>query len=85
MRMLASAVIPATAQIMLLKRLDASLSSSTADVTHSFRMYSFSAEVSCSSSLLVTLRSAARTIPSFARIPMAVPAMEMASRAYSTW
>ena len=48
-------------------------------------MYSFSAEVSCSSSLLVTLRSAARTMPSVARMPIAVPAREMASSAYSTW
>jgi hypothetical protein len=48
-------------------------------------MYSFSADVSCSSSLDVTFRSAARTMPSLARIPMAVPACEMASSAYSTW
>ncbi|KAI0553208.1 hypothetical protein F4679DRAFT_532333 [Xylaria curta] len=48
-------------------------------------MYNFSADVSCSSNFDVTLRSAARTIPSFARIPMAVPAWEMASSAYSTW
>jgi len=53
--------------------------------SYSFRMYSFSADVSCSNNLLVTLRSAARTMPSFARMPMAVPAREMASRAYSTW
>lgn len=53
--------------------------------TYSFRMYSFSADVSCSNSLDVTLRSAAKTMPSLARIPMAVPAWEMASRAYSTW
>lgn len=53
--------------------------------THSLRMYSFSAEVSCSSSFDVTLRSAASTMPSFARMPMAVPAWEMASSAYSTW
>lgn len=33
----------------------------------------------------MTLRSAARTMPSLARMPMAVPAWEMASRAYSTW
>lgn len=33
----------------------------------------------------MTLRSAARTIPSDAKIPMAVPACEMASNAYSTW
>ena len=48
-------------------------------------MYSFSALVSCSSNLLVTLRSAASTMPSFANMPSAVPACEMASRAYSTW
>lgn len=48
-------------------------------------MYSFSADVSCSSSFDVTLRSAARTMPSLASIPMAVPAWEIASRAYSTW
>ena len=48
-------------------------------------MYSFSADVSCSSSFEVTLRSAARTMPSLARMPIAVPAWEMASRAYSTW
>ena len=53
--------------------------------TNSFNMYSFSALVSCSSSLLVTFRSAARTIPSVARMPSAVPACEMASSAYSTW
>lgn len=53
-------------------------------MTDSFKMYSFSADVSCSSSLLVTLRSAARTMPSLARMPRAVPACEMASRAYST-
>lgn len=53
--------------------------------THSFRIYNFSAEVSCSSSLDVTRRSAARTMPSLAKMPMAVPAWEMASRAYSTW
>ena len=52
---------------------------------YSFNMYSFSADVSCSRSLDVTLRSAARTIPSCANIPRAVPACEMASRAYSTW
>ncbi len=45
---------------------------------------SFSAEVSCSRSLLVTFLSAAKTIPSFANIPNAVPAWEIASRAYST-
>lgn len=66
--MLASAVMPATAQIML-----------------SLRMYSFSADVSCSKSFEVTFRSAASTMPSLARMPMAVPAWEMASRAYSTW
>ena len=48
-------------------------------------MYSFSADVSCSSSLLVTFRSAASTMPSLARMPNAVPACEMASSAYSTW
>ncbi|KAH8636312.1 hypothetical protein IG631_08147 [Alternaria alternata] len=48
-------------------------------------MYSFSADVSCSSNLLVTFLSAARTMPSCAKIPSAVPACEMASRAYSTW
>ena len=57
----------------------------TRNATYSFKMYSFSALVSCSRSLLVTLRSAARTMPSFAKIPNAVPACEMASRAYSTW
>lgn len=35
--------------------------------------------------MLVTFRSAARTIPSCANIPRAVPACEMASSAYSTW
>ena len=54
-------------------------------VTYSFSTYSFSADVSCSNNLEVTFRSAARTMPSLARIPMAVPACEMASRAYSTW
>jgi hypothetical protein len=54
-------------------------------VTHSFKMYSFSADVSCSNSLLVTFLSAARTMPSCANMPNAVPACEMASRAYSTW
>lgn len=48
-------------------------------------MYSFSADVSCSNNLLVTFLSAARTIPSVASTPRAVPAWEMASRAYSTW
>jgi hypothetical protein len=48
-------------------------------------MYSFSADVSCSRSLLVTFLSAASTMPSFANMPRAVPACEMASRAYSTW
>jgi hypothetical protein len=33
-------------------------------LTHSFKMYSFSAEVSCSNSLLVTFLSAASTMPS---------------------
>lgn len=33
----------------------------------------------------MTLRSAARTMPSLARMPMAVPAWDMASSAYSTW
>lgn len=42
--------------------------------TYSFNVYIFSADVSCSKSLLVTLRSAAKTIPSVARIPIAVPA-----------
>ena len=32
----------------------------------------------------MTFRSAARTMPSFARMPIAVPARDMASRAYST-
>jgi hypothetical protein len=41
--------------------------------------------VSCSSSFDVTLRSAASTMPSRARMPSAVPACEMASSAYSTW
>ena len=54
-------------------------------VTYSLTVYSFSADVSCSSSLLVTFRSAASTIPSCARIPSAVPACDIASRAYSTW
>lgn len=53
--------------------------------TYSFKMYSFSADVSCSRSLLVTFLSAASTMPSFANIPRAVPAWEMASSAYSTW
>ena len=48
-------------------------------------MYNFSAEVSCSSSFDVTFLSAASTIPSLASMPMAVPAWEMASSAYSTW
>jgi len=52
--------------------------------TYSFRIYSFSADVSCSRSLLVTFLSAANTMPSFANMPNAVPAWEMASRAYST-
>jgi hypothetical protein len=33
----------------------------------------------------VTLRSAASTMPSLARMPIAVPAWEIASSAYSTW
>ena len=33
----------------------------------------------------MTFRSAAKTIPSLASIPIAVPACEIASRAYSTW
>jgi hypothetical protein len=53
--------------------------------TYSLRMYSFSADVSCSRSLLVTFLSAASTMPSFANMPSAVPACEMASSAYSTW
>lgn len=57
----------------------------TREKPNSFRMYSFSALVSCSNSLLVTLRSAARTMPSFANTPSAVPACEIASSAYSTW
>ena len=48
-------------------------------------MYSFSAEVSCSSSFDVTFLSAASTIPSLASMPIAVPACEIASSAYSTW
>ena len=88
MRMLASAVMPATAVIMLLLEVLVSVEVLVVRVsrcTYSFKMYSFSALVSCSKSLLVTLRSAARTMPSFAKMPSAVPACEMASRAYSTW
>lgn len=48
-------------------------------------MYSFSADVSCSSNLLVTFLSAAKTMPSLDRIPIAVPACDIASSAYSTW
>lgn len=87
MRMLASAVMPATAQIILLRAhgQQGMGRRGARGSAHSLRMYSFSAEVSCSSSLDVTLRSAARTMPSLARMPMAVPACEMASSAYSTW
>lgn len=91
MRMLASAVIPATAQIMLLHIKYINIRFLRRYCPHgcwesySFRMYSFSAEVSCSNSLLVTFLSAAKTIPSFARMPKAVPACEIASKAYSTW
>lgn len=42
--------------------------------TYSFKVYIFSAEMSCSSSLLATLFSAASTTPSFAKMPIAVPA-----------
>lgn len=54
-------------------------------VAYSLSMYSFSADVSCSRSLLVTFLSAARTIPSLDKIPIAVPACDIASNAYSTW
>lgn len=53
--------------------------------TYSFSMYNFSAEVSCSNSLLVTFLSAAKTIPSLDKMPIAVPACDIASSAYSTW
>jgi len=38
-----------------------------------------------SSSLDVSFFSAASTIPSDAKMPIAVPACELASMAYSTW
>jgi len=66
-RMLASAVIPATATAMW-----------------SSIMYIFSDDLVGSRSLDVSFFSAARTMPSDAKMPIAVPACEMASIAYST-
>lgn len=86
--MLASAVMPATAQIMLLdqpNKLEKTQVLEGWAYTYSFSVYSFSAEVSCSNSLLVTFLSAAKTIPSLDKMPIAVPACDMASSAYSTW
>ena len=67
-RMLASAVMPATATAMCLSI-----------------MYIFSEDLVGSSSLEESFFSAASTMPSEARIPIAVPACEIASIAYSTW
>ena len=57
----------------------------TAQATWSSILYIFSEEVEVWRSLEVTFFSPIRTTPSLDKIPMAEPALPMASIAYSTW